>query len=318
MLLDNKYKEKEMKVFISWSGDQSLKVAELLKEWIPCIIQGVKTYFSTADIDKGTRWGTDIAKELEESDFGILCVTKENVTSGWLNFEAGALSKAVDTARVCPLLLDLKTTDITNSPISQFQMSTTDKDDFYKLFVSMNKCMGDSKLEEAVLKRTFDSFWSGNDGIEKSLKDIKKSIQSKNTKEEYKVNTENMLEEILVLLRSQQMILNNPTKLFSKEVIQDMVRYMSSNDIVNHIDREAIDDLNFAEAKISMEVAVDPQDTIRDLRAYYAVSRYIFDKLGFITRDKQNVMRHRVNREMSRKINIPTEKPINLDLSKDS
>ena len=70
-----------MKVFISWSGDTSFKVAEVLKEWLPCIIQDVEPYFSSADIDKGARWSSDIAKELEAADFGILCVTKDNIDS---------------------------------------------------------------------------------------------------------------------------------------------------------------------------------------------------------------------------------------------
>ena len=94
-----------MKVFISWSGETSFEVAKILKEWIPCIIQDVEPYFSSEDIDKGARWSTDIAKELEEASFGILCVTRDNLQSQWLNFEAGALSKAIDKAKVCPLSL---------------------------------------------------------------------------------------------------------------------------------------------------------------------------------------------------------------------
>ena len=32
----------KMKVFISWSGDKSLKVAKILKDWIPCVIQDIQ------------------------------------------------------------------------------------------------------------------------------------------------------------------------------------------------------------------------------------------------------------------------------------
>lgn len=42
-----------MKVFISWSGSKSQEVAKILKQWIPCVIQSVEPYFSSADIDKG-------------------------------------------------------------------------------------------------------------------------------------------------------------------------------------------------------------------------------------------------------------------------
>lgn len=41
-----------MQVFISWSGDQSKAVAELLNDWIPCVTQAVKPWISSADLDK--------------------------------------------------------------------------------------------------------------------------------------------------------------------------------------------------------------------------------------------------------------------------
>ena len=56
-----------MKVFISWSGELSKTLAEILKRWLPAVIQAVKPYYTPDDITKGVRWNTDIAKELEES-----------------------------------------------------------------------------------------------------------------------------------------------------------------------------------------------------------------------------------------------------------
>lgn len=108
----NVWERESMKVFISWSGTKSQEVAKVLKRWIPCVIQSVEPYFSSADIDKGARWSTDIAKELQDASFGILCVTKDNLSSAWLNFEAGALSKYIDQSKVCPFLIDLKPSEI--------------------------------------------------------------------------------------------------------------------------------------------------------------------------------------------------------------
>ena len=85
-----------MKVFISWSGNISWKVAVIFRNWLPSVIQSLEPYVSSEDTDKGARWSTDIAKELEDSTFGILCVTKENLEAPWLSFEAGALSKTME------------------------------------------------------------------------------------------------------------------------------------------------------------------------------------------------------------------------------
>lgn len=36
-----------MKVFVSWSGELSKKIAEELKKWIPCIIQSATVFYSS-------------------------------------------------------------------------------------------------------------------------------------------------------------------------------------------------------------------------------------------------------------------------------
>lgn len=207
-----------MKVFISWSGPKSQQVAEILKQWIPCVIQSVEPYFSSADIDKGARWSTDIAKELQNASFGILCVTKENLSSSWLNFEAGALSKSIEQSRVCPFLVDLKPSDIQNSPILQFQMTSFSKDDVKKLFMSINANMGDGKLDESVLTTTFDTFWPK---INEALSNVNKT----NSKSNEDVAEQEPVEEILELMRYQHKLLKNPTELFPPEYLLDVFRH---------------------------------------------------------------------------------------------
>ena len=179
----------KMKVFISWSGDKSLKVAKILKDWIPCVIQDIQPYFSTEDIDKGARWSSDIAKELSDADFGILCVTKDNLESQWLNFEAGALSKALDKVKVCPFLFDLKPSEISNSPILQFQMTNVDRDDIFKLFKTMNKGLGEKGLEETRLEKMFELSWPK---IDKELKSIEDDISNYPQKESSNQNEINV------------------------------------------------------------------------------------------------------------------------------
>lgn len=78
-----------MKLFISWSGEFSRKVAECLSVWIPTIIQTVEVFYSPDDIAKGENWGNRLSEELEQSNFGIVCLTPENVLAPWIHFEAG-------------------------------------------------------------------------------------------------------------------------------------------------------------------------------------------------------------------------------------
>lgn len=212
---------KSMKVFISWSGTKSQGVAKVLKQWIPCVIQSVEPYFSSADIDKGARWSTDIAKELQDASFGILCVTKDNLSSSWLNFEAGALSKSIEQSKVCPFLVDLKPSDIQNSPILQFQMASATKDDVLKLFKSINSNLGDYKLNEEVLSTTFDTFWPK---IEEALRDVSTVTEVSVPVKKGSEDTQTLMEEILELVRYQHKLLKSPEDLLPPQYLYEVLR----------------------------------------------------------------------------------------------
>lgn len=240
-----------MKVFISWSGDVSFEVAKILKEWIPCIIQDVQPYFSSEDIDKGARWSTDIAKELEEASFGILCVTKDNLQSQWLNFEAGALSKAIDKSKVCPLLFRLKPSDISNSPILQFQMANADKNDIYKLFKSLNSSLGDAGLDEARLEKVFNTFWPQ---MEKSFNEIKSPESHGKPQKEKEDGNMEILEEMLDLLRSQQMMLKSPERILPIDYVREVLQRSqkeSNKALRSMIPARAIADLERTEMELN-------------------------------------------------------------------
>jgi TIR domain len=91
-----------MKVFISWSGSKSQDVAVALGDWLPGVINRIEPFVSAKDIYAGSRWESEIASQLDTTNFGIVCVTRENQAAPWLNFEAGALAKAVELSRLIP------------------------------------------------------------------------------------------------------------------------------------------------------------------------------------------------------------------------
>ena len=82
-----------MKLFVSWSGTVSQQLADEVRRWVPLILPAAQPFITTTDIDKGARWQGEISRELNDSNYGIVCLTKDNLTSQWLAFEAGALSK---------------------------------------------------------------------------------------------------------------------------------------------------------------------------------------------------------------------------------
>lgn len=214
-----------MKVFLSWSGHESHEVALALRDWLPSVIQTIEPYVSSEDIDKGARWSTDIAKELEDSTFGILCVTKENIEAPWLLFEAGALSKMMDKSSVCPFIFDLKRAEV-KGPILQFQSTIFEKEDVKKLILSINKACEENALKEDFLIKTFDVWWPT---LEENLNNIA-DTKPEEKPEEIKESgiTSEMLEEILELTRTNQKILRSPELLFPPDYFEYVFKDKSS------------------------------------------------------------------------------------------
>lgn len=204
-----------MKVFLSWSGEKSHKVATVFRDWLPSVIQSLYPYVSSEDIDKGARWSTDIAKELEDATFGILCVTRENINAPWLNFEAGALSKTMDNTFVSPFLFDIKRSEV-NGPILQFQSTVFEKDDILKLLKTINKACGEDTLADERLIRAF-AVWYPT--LEEELNKLKSIIVIPEPEIDNEVVTDkSILEEILDLTRSNQKLLRNPECDINKEI----------------------------------------------------------------------------------------------------
>lgn len=206
-----------MKIFLSWSGDLSHKVAIVFRDWMPSVIQSITPYVSSEDIDKGARWSTDIAKELEDSTFGVLCVTRENIGAPWLNFEAGALSKTMDKPFVSPFLFDVKRSEV-DGPILQFQSTIFEKDDIYKLIKTINKACAADCLTDDRLEKAFTVWYP-------SLEENLNKLTAENKRPDATVSQDDVgeddkiLEEILELSRMNQKLLRNPDGVAAKEIV---------------------------------------------------------------------------------------------------
>jgi len=183
------------KVFISWSGDQSRTLAEALRDWLPVVLQSVTPYFTPVDTEKGSKWEGEVARELQESQIGIICLTRQNTEEPWILFEAGALSKHVGKSRVCTVLLDLDPSDL-EPPLSLFQATSPVKDEFRRLLATINNTSDVDQLEEKVLDRAFDKWWPE---LQEKLANILQEHPTRGRKP--KRGNREIIEEILALCR---------------------------------------------------------------------------------------------------------------------
>lgn len=160
-----------MKVFISWSGNGSRKVAEALHKWLPKVIQSVaKDLWVSYEMEKGSNWVIELAKGLEQSRFAVLCMTAENLDSTWMLYEAGAISIAESINQkkyVCPYLFGIKTDDLPK-PLGQFQTARADKEGTFGLVWVINGVQ-EHPLPEHLLREEFEDHWHA---LEETLKRI--------------------------------------------------------------------------------------------------------------------------------------------------
>jgi len=251
--------KKKMKVFIGWSGKISKKIASILRSWIPKVIQVVQIFMSEEDIEKGARWSSEISAQLERSSFGIICITKVNLDSKWINFEAGALSKSIDSSRVCPVLYKLRKTEV-SGPLTQFQFSTLEKEDMKKLITIINKFgEKEDKLDEELVLKSFEKWWDDFEDELEKLNQISKSKKESETIENRDEYIQTMLEEILEKTRLINRNIDDLLKakksysldLFStKDLLSEDLTHLSDLKIDTPIDYHKILDSNI-EASLS-------------------------------------------------------------------
>ena len=209
------YGDETMKVFVSWSGEQSQKFAEALKEWLEQCIQSVEVFFSSEDIEKGDNWQIKLSNELQDTNYGIVCLTPENIDAPWIHFEAGALSKLLDS-KAMVLAMNINFSDI-KGPLKAFQATKFEKSDIFKLLKTING-LQEKPLGEEKLKNSFEAFWPQ---FQLKIEKIKKETTSEfEDKKSSKINVSGTVDEILQIVRSQNALINNPEKLLPAEYIE--------------------------------------------------------------------------------------------------
>lgn len=168
-----------MKVFLSWSGELSRQVAEMMRHRLKVIMQHVEPFMSSKDIASGQVWQAQIGSQLIDTSFGILFLTEENLLSPWLLFEAGAIAHHVEGRAAGLLLGNLQFTQL-EEPLRLYQHRQFTKEGVYQLLEDMNNVppskrdgMPPSHLDTEVLRESFEIHWPV---IEQQYNEIVQSV----------------------------------------------------------------------------------------------------------------------------------------------
>jgi hypothetical protein len=117
---------------------------------------------SSEDIEKGARWASELDRELQDTHFGIVCLTPENLQAPWILYEAGALTKSIDHGSAVTVLLNVRKNALTY-PLARFQATEADRDDFFRLVRTINRRFGEERHADAQLETVFDALWPALD-----------------------------------------------------------------------------------------------------------------------------------------------------------
>jgi hypothetical protein len=229
----------QIKVFISWSGDRSRAMGEALRKWLPHMNQLIRPWMSAQDIGAGSLWFQETSKELSESQFGIICLTSDNLKEPWLYFEAGALFDILEKQRhrICPYLFDLDPSEV-KGPLSHFQAKQATKESTFEILNEINKLCDDS--DRKIIDESFDRFWPD---LENDLNSISNLASNEIVQ---KREPTDMLQELLDLVREQsQVVLENRSAPGQKERAEIIIKILKEGIYGSLGDIQGLCDVSF-------------------------------------------------------------------------
>jgi hypothetical protein len=196
----------KLRVFISWSMPLAERVAGIFGEWLEGVIQDVEAWVSSDDIEKGKWWNQEVIDALTSSSVGVVIMTPANLSRPWLNFEAGALTGAVQLAGgiVAPLLINVPGSSMTG-PINGLQVTRLEKDDVYKLLQAINRRIREP-LPSEKLKSSFDLWWPQ---LAKGVAEAREAIPDDDEEELIQRPERDVLEDLVSTVRDMRQDVQN-------------------------------------------------------------------------------------------------------------
>lgn len=175
-----------MKIFISWSGEESKQIAEYMHKWIPERLQLVKVWgsFNDKDLPQGKDNFNRIFDAARDKDICLLILTKKSLKSSWVSFEPGIFEGR--QKEILTLLCDdLDYNKLLGFPFSGYH-AYPNKESMVTLFSTINqKCKApiEDKLFKEGVANDFDKFLT-----------YYKKVFNKDSKNSFEDNLSSLLE----------------------------------------------------------------------------------------------------------------------------
>ena len=148
----------------------------------------------------------NLARVLRRVKSGLLLSPEENSKAPWVLFESGVLWKALPGKRCCTLLCDLKSTDV-SGPLAQFQATSLEREDMFRLVCTINGAEDEGAVDEARLERWFDQCW---DDFESKCQEALKNKDVHPTAAPPRPDQRELLEEVVATVRRIAQTLSEP------------------------------------------------------------------------------------------------------------
>lgn len=205
--------EKSRRVFISWSGERAKAIGLLLRDWAIEMFDDLDPWLSDVDIASGAQSLVELHNSLGRASMGLVVVTQDNQSSPWLNYEAGALSRAVapGPTRVIPLLVGFRKPTEIAGPLGQFQARVLSFDGLTKVTDTLCELLDvDQEVGRIRLSRSWPT-------LSKAIED---EMADAPTHEFSRRSLDDMVEEALSILRRRESWTSSiPTELAERLVL---------------------------------------------------------------------------------------------------
>lgn len=223
-------------VFISWSGKRNKELARLFVLYGKDLLTNVSFYFSSDEIKGGEKQRQNIESGLNNTNFGIVFLTSTNLSSKWIYFEAGAISRTLEKHRIIPLLYDIDIEKI-GEPFSAYQGFKIDKESLLKVFIDINDFQENwNKIPEQTIKNNFNRLWKDFDFDLKKVNEINEDEVHPEIRDASLLSQDDMLREILLSVRDNEY--SDPTlELDSSELVDQeyILNYLISDHKFNNV-----------------------------------------------------------------------------------